>query len=301
MVTKKKGACGSCTNCGACKTKKKSKTVRNKGIKAYLVPDRYQGNPYEEWDQAGTPLYIKSRWNKADLEGRNGEKVWMFCNKNFSMDAYEERDFRSMDEICDYLKHFGCVAVPLWGSEGEAGIAVIDQEGIRKEHFKDRKHAVGVLESEARDYNRWAEGEVYGYVITDDGQLDTPDVFETGRWGRPEIVYDRRNHPMDDEEELDSCYGYIGEEWAIEGAKEAFDTEVRLRDERLAKEQRMLPQDRRYTIIKTDARTPKNARAQLGGMRVGDSITLKDGTRIVRTANKRRAKPVPKRNSKMRW
>jgi len=301
MVAKKKnGAYKSCTNCGACKTKKKSKTVKSKGIKAYLVPDIIMDNPYEEWDQAGTPLYIKSRWNKADLEGRKGEKVWMFCNKNFSMDAYEERDFRSMDEICDYLKHFGCVAVPLYGSQGEAGIAVIDQERIKKEGFKDRKHAAEVLKAEAEMYEKWAEGEVYGFVITDDGQLDTPDVFETGQWGGPEIVYDRRGHPMDDEEVLDSCFGFVGEEWAIEGAKEAFETEVDIRNKRLAKEQRMLPQDRRYTIIKTDARTPKNARAQLGNMRVGDTITLKDGTKIVRTAN-RRAKPAPKKNSKMRW
>ena len=56
---------------------------------------------------------------------------------------------------------------------------------------------VEVLRSEIEEYNAWATGEVYGYIV----ERSTTDA---GGW-----------------EEVDSCWGHIGHTWAVEAATDA--------------------------------------------------------------------------------
>lgn len=59
-------------------------------------------------------------------------------------------------------------------------------QGMTEDQVKDR------LRAEVATFSQWANGEVYGYVVQDE-----------------------------DEEEIDSCWGFIGLDWAIQEAKEA--------------------------------------------------------------------------------
>lgn len=71
-----------------------------------------------------------------------------------------------------------------------------------------------VIESEQAEYRRWAEGEVYGHIV----EKDVTRI--------PRDAEDRNDPELDGEtrewEEVDSCWGYIGREYAEEAAREAF-------------------------------------------------------------------------------
>lgn len=71
-----------------------------------------------------------------------------------------------------------------------------------------------VIESEIREYRRWAEGEVYGHIV----EKDVTRI--------PRDAKDRDDPELDDEtrewEHVDSCWGYIGREYAEDAAREAF-------------------------------------------------------------------------------
>lgn len=71
-----------------------------------------------------------------------------------------------------------------------------------------------VIESEIKEYRAWAEGEVYGHIVE-------KNVTRIAR-----DAEDRDDPELDDEttewEHVDSCWGYIGREYAEEAAREAF-------------------------------------------------------------------------------
>ena len=84
-----------------------------------------------------------------------------------------------------------------WDS-GQAGVIFALKADVRKEYSVKRVDAATrakaekVLQGEVETYSQWANGEVYGYTVTD----------EAG-------------------EEVDSCWGFIGLDYAREEAKEA--------------------------------------------------------------------------------
>lgn len=71
-----------------------------------------------------------------------------------------------------------------------------------------------VIEAEVREYWLWANGEVYGHVI------------EKSVTRIPRDAEDRDDPGLDDEttewEHVESCWGYVGREYAEEAAREAF-------------------------------------------------------------------------------
>lgn len=84
-------------------------------------------------------------------------------------------------------------AVSLWYLMGEDA----EDLGILPEAY---------LDAERAEYQAWADGEVYGYVIE-----------EAVRWVRADAP--RETHT--DWREVDSCWGHYGFEWAISAAREA--------------------------------------------------------------------------------
>jgi hypothetical protein len=64
-----------------------------------------------------------------------------------------------------------------------------------------------VIEAEVREYQLWASGEVYGHVIE-----------KSVHW----VSQDHNDAETDTWEHEDSCWGYIGREYAEEAAREAF-------------------------------------------------------------------------------
>lgn len=75
--------------------------------------------------------------------------------------------------------------------------------------------AAQLIEVEQNEYQRWAEGEVYGHIV----EKDVTRI--------PRDAEDRDDPELDDEtrewEHVDSCWGYIGREYAEEAAREAFE------------------------------------------------------------------------------
>ena len=145
-------------------------------------------------------------------------------------------EFRRWEDVQYAVKHEGAKAFGLWGGDWGSQDSTFEvrkddpfkDEDLGREHFgfvvypKDLipqigsgsgrrdvlyKDAVGVIE----EYEKWCNGECYGYVIEN----------ASG-------------------EELDSCWGFIGEEYAKESAIEAAD--------RCAKEE--AERTKTYTAIK---------------------------------------------------
>lgn len=64
-----------------------------------------------------------------------------------------------------------------------------------------------VIEEEAREYRAWADGEVYGYIIE-----------KAVGWSR----IDKKVGILVSWDDIESCWGFIGREYAEESAREAF-------------------------------------------------------------------------------
>jgi hypothetical protein len=127
----------------------------------------------------------------------------------------DKHTFRSPEEVEEFLSKTPHVALPLylydhsgitmstspfscpWDS-GRVGIIYVTLAQLRTEYNVKRitktvrEKAIKVLQSEVEEYDRFIRGEVYRYEILD----------ENG-------------------EEVDSCGGFIGLDYAIEAAREA--------------------------------------------------------------------------------
>ncbi len=132
-----------------------------------------------------------------------------------------------------------------WDS-GQVGMIVASKEQVR-EFFRVRaitkkvyERAMEVLDSEVKEYSQYLEGDVYGFRV-----LEVPDhIIEEYA---DESGYDLQEvaeyiDPKDCEE-VESCWGFYGDEYAIEEAKDMVAYLERTYDERLAKEagQLLLP------------------------------------------------------------
>lgn len=186
--------------------------VRSKGIKAYVYPDMDIENPFG-WSSA-VPLYKDDSSYGNEYEGKNGERIWRFCNNRFDQDRFEDMDFDDEEAMCDYLSHFGCLAVPFYGTYNSPdGILVMSSEDISKHGYKSRQAAKEHLEGIAQDYNYGVNGEVYGIMIMDSPE-EPDDLY-------PNYVYECPDVDEDEgEEELFRVGGYFGLEHANECAED---------------------------------------------------------------------------------
>lgn len=148
-----------------------------------LEQDQNAGNPRDEFDNlstfyaVSTPRYITG--GKKDVE-------------------FQYRD--DLDETIRELKKQGAVIVEGYAPNTGTFYAVIERNALKSEYLDNgysmRKalyHARRVAQGEISEWNAWADGEVYGYIVTD---------TTTG-------------------EEVDSCWGFYGEKYAEEEAKSA--------------------------------------------------------------------------------
>lgn len=144
--------------------------IWSKTIGAYtvhIVPDYDSENPYTAMDQC-SEIKEPCKYGESDLY-RNGYEYAEYLNKNgYVADSLYLRDAYTMAISHERIKEE-------WGKKG---CKTINQHLIAK--------ARKCLKSEIETYRQWAEGEVYGIVIT-------------------------ANHPDTEEETIiDSCYGFYG-------------------------------------------------------------------------------------------
>ena len=172
-----------------------SQTIRYNGKTINIKNDDCPESP-REWGNLGTMICFHGRYNLGDEHNFNPE------------------DYNSFDEMEKAVeKQFDAVVLPLylydhsgitistspfsstWDS-GQVGFIAISKEKARNEYDwkvinKKRKELLTTyLENEVKTYDQYLRGDIFGYEI-----LNSEDEIE------------------------DSCWGFYGEESAIEDAK----------------------------------------------------------------------------------
>lgn len=175
-------------------------TIKHNGKTIELYYDEDAQNPRRDFDPLGHMVCFHKRYDLGDKQ-----------------DKYSSQDFNSWEEMEAKITKQEKVAVILpiymydhsgltinttgfscpWDS-GQIGFIYITREEVAKEYgikrmtAKQVKRMGDLLRSIVAEYDSYLRGDVYGYQIKDK-----------------------------DGNDLDSCWGYIGYEYAVEAAKEA--------------------------------------------------------------------------------
>ena len=188
-------------------------TMQYAGCTIKIIRDEFSSNPRKDYDHLGKMILFPNRdyisFNEFDdyVDARDFEQTLRALAWNVTKaDAVEDDLIVSMEHVLRCVnKHYVIIPVDrdrysgmssrgLTVSESDTNcdgfilfpVADLPKEGI------DRDQAERYLEGEIEEYTAWAIGEAYGYVIEDrDGN------------------------------ELDSCWGFYGMDYAIESAKES--------------------------------------------------------------------------------
>jgi hypothetical protein len=164
-----------------------------------IEADQDAGNPRDEFDNISEFYGSSSRYNIGGKQDHN---------------------FRYRDDLDATIKEFRkekAVIVEFFSSEAGDCYAVIERDQLQKEYldhgYSMRKAlywARRAAQGEIDVYLAWANGEVYGYRVTDN---------ETG-------------------EELDSCWGFYGYEFC----KEEAESTIKFYEKRDAENEKLLEQ-----------------------------------------------------------
>ncbi len=177
------------------------KTVQYKKHTIEIFPDDHCENPIQNWDVLGEYLCWHRRYNLGNSD--------RFTTPD-EVVAYA-RQTRSMLFNLYMYDHSGIVLslsnshYPFndrWDA-GQLGFILVDREKALKEFGKKRltkqlKQKIRqIIEGEVKTYNQYLAGDVYGYVVSRDN------------------------------EQIDSCWGYYGQDDCLSEAKSIVDYEVR--------------------------------------------------------------------------
>lgn len=152
-----------------------------------IIQDEFSDSPREMCEPLGTMACFHKRYTLGDKHHHSIEEATEIENsdKFISLPLY----LYGHSGITMSTTPFSCP----WDS-GKVGIIYVSKEKIRKEYnwkviTKKRLERIeGYLSNEVKEYDYYLTGRVYGYKITD----------ENG-------------------EEIDSCYGFYGEDWKENG------------------------------------------------------------------------------------
>lgn len=210
--------------------------VASRTVRAVIRHDYDVENPFQAWDQFGTLVICDTR--RYRVGGAIGpEDLEDFCNAKFDVDRMlGEVWTEDPSDVGEYVKRYGALV-----SYVDGGFVVAGHDQIVKEYGYDnansRAKAQALLDSEARTYMAWANGETYQYHIYDDHTDDEsqPD----------EVLFDHGYGSSDHDygEYVDGVGGYVGDEDYVESeARDALTHYVR---ETYGREPNMASQSRR--------------------------------------------------------
>lgn len=172
--------------------------------KLRVVQDSCYDSP-REWDNLGTMICFHKRYDLGD-------------NHNYNVDDYNSWD--EMQKAILKEEGKGTIILPLylydhsgisistgafscrWDS-GQVGFIIADKKKVLQEFGgkiltkKLKEKVVSILENEVSTYSQYLEGDVYGFIIED----------EEG-------------------EQLDSCFGFYGTDFSINGMLEYIDASL---------------------------------------------------------------------------
>ena len=187
---------------------------RYAGCTVRIIRDDCPINPREDYDHLGKMILFPSRHYREQNEWKISENVRDFDSALRSLAWHATKSDAMEDELIVSMNHvFRCVnkhyvVIPVFrndrmgdvfgsgdsvaeGDEGCDGLILFPVADLPREGL-DREQAVKNLEWEIEQYSCFCTNDVHGYVIED----------ENGN-------------------ELDSCWGFYGQDYAIESAKES--------------------------------------------------------------------------------
>jgi len=181
-------------------------TTNYKGHRIQISPDESPENPRTEYDNFGTMICFHGRYNLGDpitpdeVHDPESAEQWLkdndvICLEIFMMDhsGLSLSTSRAPFQACD----------PMGWDWGKIGVIAVTREKARSELGKRRlmkadvEQVEKILQSEVEVYGQYLNGEIYGYEIL--------------------------NEDEDDDEVIDSCWGYYGYDYCLESAKQAVD------------------------------------------------------------------------------
>jgi hypothetical protein len=187
----------------------------------HIQPDEVNESPRTDYDNLGTMVCFHKRYNLGDT-GHG------FRFEDYNSWEELETAIRKQEDIAAILPiyiydHSGLTinttgfSCP-WDS-GQIGFVFISKKKIREEYSVKRisprilKQAINVMQGEVKTYDQYLQGNIYGYII------DGPDG----------------------EENIDSCWGFYGEEngsydYCLEEAKGVIDYMIKKAEEEVKKE-----------------------------------------------------------------
>lgn len=163
-----------------------------------LVHDDDPVHPREEYDHLGHVITIHhSRYTDIDKNAGPLADVWdealsLTADRGAAVDLFER-----------YCRIYH-LAATLYDTPHEGPSAIWY---LAAEDFWQVENPAEFLKGERNEYRNWAEGDVWGHVIEHEvkwGRVNTPAETMT-TW-----------------ETVESCWGFIGREYAEEAAREAF-------------------------------------------------------------------------------
>jgi len=193
-----------------------------KRIENYLIEVIQDESPESprEWDNLGTMICFHGRYNLGDKHDyRSGD---------YSGWDEQRKDIEKKENVCVilplYLYDHSGITISTssfscnWDS-GQIGWIVVSKEQVRKEFGVKRitkeiiEKVTNILEGEVKTYDQYLTGDVYGYRIS--------------KVTKCEFGHEHK-------EEVDSCWGYYGEEGCMteaEGIVDYYLTKVLVQEE----------------------------------------------------------------------
>lgn len=128
--------------------------------------------------------------------------------------------YRDAEKVERWLRIcHGVVGIETWSDRyGNWWFAIATDKWVR-ESVGDPERVAEVLAHTAQFVQDWAEGNVYGWEVERKQTGSIRKTFDNPARG---TYLDR----FEEWEEVDSCWGYVGDEWAKENALEALRTEA---------------------------------------------------------------------------
>lgn len=200
-----------------------------------LIRDNDPMNP-RDCDNLGTMACWHRRYILGDEQPRESPEEWIRNMSGLDDDQLDTADEIALWDRADSLLLEKCqslfdekyISLPLylydhggvtiscaafscpWDS-GQVGIIYVSKERLRQEYSsklvtpKIREKALAVLRAEVEEYDRFLAGDAWGYEIYE--MDDDPDMIAAG--------YENDGYCVD------SCWGFLGHEWAEQAAQEA--------------------------------------------------------------------------------
>jgi hypothetical protein len=159
-------------------------------------------NP-REWDNLGTMVCGHRRYRLGDEQAKNTE---LYSN----WEEWREGELgKDVIALPLYLYDHGGLAINTTGfscpwDSGQVGWIYVTKEKVREEYGvrrvtkKIRDRVLAVLKAEVEEYNRWLQGDVYGFVLENT-----------------------------EGKEIASCWGFFGTNWKENGLESELPAEYR--------------------------------------------------------------------------